>query len=364
MKCCPDIKPFSGKKSKPGKYAHQSLHTVQRSLLFYVNWRYLRPLLKQLLPHQIHRTVRWLRSQFQPSFYQHSPIRLQLPQHYSCISLPDSAELPIVSIVTPSFNQAQFLERTMTSVTGQRYPKLEYIIQDGGSTDGTARILKEYRPKLKHVESHKDRGQANAINLGFRHASGEIMAWLNADDLLLPGAIPYIVNFFLAHPEIDVVYGHRICIDQKDYEVGRWLVLPDAETMLPWVNYIPQETLFWRKRIWEKTGGYIDESYQFAMDWELLLRFHKAEAKFARLPRFLGAFRVHPTQKTATLETVGQREAKHLHTDYHARPVEWLEIRYRVKRYLARTAWLYLLYYMRSAKTKFLLQKLRFCTPK
>lgn len=149
MKCCLDTKALSGKKSKPRKYANQPFHPVRRSLLFYTNWRYLRPFLKRLLPHQVHRTVRRLRSQYQPSFYQYPPARLQLPQPYYCTSLPESSEaLPVVSIVTPSFNQVQFLERTITSILGQKYPKLEYIIQDRGSTDGTDRILgKHHRVK-------------------------------------------------------------------------------------------------------------------------------------------------------------------------------------------------------------------------
>ena len=223
---------------------------------------------------------------------QYDPIPLKIPPRYYETPIPTNTLLPLVSIVTPSFNHAQFLERTINSVIGQNYPHLEYIIQDGASTDGTAQILEKYGPKFKHVESRQDKGQANALNLGFSHAAGDIMAWLNSDDLLLPGTVSYVVDFFLKHPEIDVVYGHRVNIDGNDDEVGRWLLPTHDDQILLWADYIPQETLFWRRRLWDHVGGYIDEFYQFALDWELLLRFRQAGARFARLPRFLGAFKV------------------------------------------------------------------------
>jgi len=256
-------------------------------------------------------------------------------------------DVPTVSIVTPSFNQAQFIERTIQSVLTQTYPQLEYVIQDGNSTDATKHILQRNRIQLTHVESNNDTGQANAVNCGFRRTTGEIMAWLNADDLLLPGTLPYVVDFFLNHPEVDVVYGHRICIDEHDREIGRWILPPHDDAILPWANYVPQETLFWRRRVWEKIGGALDESYQFAMDWELLLRFQRAGAHFARLPRFLGAFRVHSNQKTSVLEHIGRQEARRLHIQYHGRPVTWLEIRYHVRHYLAQAAWLYIFHKLR-----------------
>jgi glycosyltransferase involved in cell wall biosynthesis len=316
-------------------------------MLFSWKWRYLRPLLKHFLSPQAHHFIRDIRGRFQPTLSQHDPIPLRIPSQYRHVRLVVSEHLPIVSIVTPALNQGQFLERTIQSVLKQEYPTLEYVVQDGGSTDGTARILAEYRSKLSQVASLKDAGQANALNCGFQRSTGEIMAWLNADDLLLPGTISYVVNFFLSHPDVDVVYGHRICIDAHDREVGRWILPPHADAVLPWANYIPQETLFWRRRIWEKAGGYLDEAYQFAMDWELLLRFQQAGARFARLPRFLGAFRVHADQKTAVLAHIGAQDAQRLHSQYHGRPVTWLEIRYHVRTYLAHSTWLYFLHKLR-----------------
>ena len=156
-----------------------------------------------------------------------------------------------------------------------------------------------YRRRLAHVESVRDRGQAHAINLGFRHATGDIMAYLNSDDLLLPGALNCVGRFFAAHPQVDVVYGNRIVINEHDQEVGRWILPPHCAEALIWNNYIPQETLFWRRRIWDKVGGRFDETLHSALDWDLWLRFHRAGARFHHLPRFLGAFRIHPLQKTS-----------------------------------------------------------------
>jgi glycosyltransferase involved in cell wall biosynthesis len=237
--------------------------------------------------------------------------------------------------VTPSYEHAQFLERTIQSVLQQNYSNLEYIVQDGGSTDGTDQILRKYGPRLKHVESCADGGQAHAINLGFKHTSGEIMAWLNSDDLLLPGAIGYVVAFFLSHPEVDVVYGHRININEDGEEIGRWLMPSHDDGLLRWTDYIPQETLFWRRRIWTKVGASLDESFQFALDWDLLLRFQDAGARFVRLPRFLGAFRVHAAQKTlSAIHETGQEEMNRLRLRSHGRAVNWLEVKWHTKSYL------------------------------
>jgi glycosyltransferase involved in cell wall biosynthesis len=271
-------------------------------------------------------------------FHQYPPKPLQIPDRYHNVSVFDHVSRPQVSIVTPSFNHAQFLERTMQSVLQQNYPNLEYIVQDGGSTDGTDKILEKYRTQLKSGESRPDRGQANAINLGFQHASGEIMAWLNSDDLLLPGTVSYVSRYFLEHPEVDVVYGHRINIDENDQEIGRWIMPTHDDELLRWADYIPQETLFWRRRIWDKVGASLDESFQFALDWDLLLRFQDAGANFARLPRFLGAFRVHAAQKTqAVMDGTGQEEMNRLRLRSHGRAVTWFELKRHTKSYLFRS---------------------------
>jgi hypothetical protein len=153
---------------------------------------------------------------------QHAPRPVCLPRHYDQpIALSDT---PRVSIVTPSFNQAGFIGRTIESVLGQDYPDLEYFIQDGGSQDGTVEVLKGYADRFSGWESKPDGGQSQAINLGFAPTTGEIMAWLNSDDLFLPGAIHTIVDYFNSHPEVDVVYGDRLLIDENDMEIGRWIM--------------------------------------------------------------------------------------------------------------------------------------------
>jgi glycosyltransferase involved in cell wall biosynthesis len=243
----------------------------------------------------------------------HAPRPLSLPRHYArprILSAP-----PTISIVTPSFNQGHVLEETIRSVLDQRYPALEYIVQDGGSTDGSVDVLQRYGSQLTYWESAADGGQSAAINLGMRRTTGEIMAYLNSDDLLLPGSLAYVAEYFQSHPEVDVVYGHRVLIDENSQEIGRWVLPPhDARTIM-FADFIPQETMFWRRRAWEAVGGSIDESFRFAMDWDLILRFRAAGLTFRRLPRFLGGFRVWKDQKSLSWWLpVGRRETERLTT--------------------------------------------------
>jgi len=282
---------------------------------------------------------------------QYPPVALIIPEHYYKPQLSSLKDLPLVSVVTPSLNHEEYVEQTIKSVIQQSYPEIEYIIQDGASTDGTVRIIEQYRSKIAHVESIDDSGQANAINQGFAKSRGSILAWLNSDDCFLPGALDYVVNYFLAHSDVDVVYGHRILIDANGNEVGRWVLPPHSEKMLRWADYVPQETLFWRREIWDKVGAQLDESFKYAMDWDLLLRFQEAGAKMVRLSRFLGAFCVHEQQKTTAHETVGQHEMVHLRRRYHGRPVSKFEVylnlfAYRVRLRLFRTLfrWRFLRY--------------------
>ncbi|MGH7266101.1 MAG: glycosyltransferase [Candidatus Rokuibacteriota bacterium] len=280
---------------------------------------------------------RWIRHWLAPrigTLERHAPRVLRVPRRYR--RRPRLVRTPVISIVTPSFNQGAFIERTMLSVLGQDYPALEYVVQDGGSSDGTVDILERYRDRLVHAESRRDRGQAHALNLGFRHATGEIMAYLNSDDILLPGALHYVAGYFNRRPDVDVVYSHRVLIDEDDREISRWVLPPDDRDVLSWADFIPQETLFWRRRIWERVGGYVDESFRFALDWDLLLRFRAAGATFVRLPRFLGGFRVHVNQKTLAEPDVGEREMHRLRERYLGRPVKQAEISRNVRRYQTR----------------------------
>ena len=238
---------------------------------------------------------------------QHAPVPMCVQEKYARTS--DLSQLPKISIVTPSFNQGEFIERTILSVLDQAYPRLEYIVQDGASEDGTKEILAHYHDRLLQWESISDSGQSQALNYGFAKTTGEIMSWINSDDLLLTGTLDYVADFFNNNPEVDVIYGNRILIDESDQQIGRWILPQHDNDVMSWQDYIPQETLFWRRGIWEKAGGYIDESFQFAMDWDLLVRFREAGAGFSRLPRFMGGFRVHSQQKTsASIDEIGLQE--------------------------------------------------------
>jgi GT2 family glycosyltransferase len=267
--------------------------------------------------------------------WHHHPRKLEVPARYRQARPPDPA--PAISVVVPSYNQAGWVGQTVESLLEQEYPALEVIVQDGGSSDETMQVLSAYEDRLAFVESAPDGGQADAVNKGFSHAHGEIMAWLNSDDILLPGALPYVASHFAAHPEVDVVYGHRVLIDEEGREIGRWAMPAHDDEILSWADYIPQETMFWRREIWERAGGRVDDSFRFALDWDLLLRFRDAGATFERLPRYIGAFRIHASQKSsAQVSTVGRGEMDRLRHRVHGRRVTQGETAKAIKPYLRR----------------------------
>lgn len=278
---------------------------------------------------------RWVSPQL-GVLYQHEPAPFYVPEHYLRVGTLSSPP-PLISIVTPTMNSDQFVAFTIDSVLDQGYPNLEYIIQDGHSTDDTLTVVETYGSRIAHVNSARDTGMSQAINRGFRHATGDILAYLNSDDLLLPGALHYVASYFETHPDVDVVYGHRVIVDMSNAEIGRWVLPPHDSDVLSWADYVPQETLFWRRRIWDEIGSAMDESYRFACDWDLLLRFREAGARFTRLPRFLGAFRVHEEQKTSKqLADVGASEMNRLRERYVGRPVDAEEIWQHIQPYLHR----------------------------
>ncbi len=269
------------------------------------------------------------------SLNHHAPKELKIPRRYHReIKLTDP---PTISIVTPSYNQGHFLERTIRSVVDQDYPNIEYIVQDGGSTDDTSQVLEQHADSLFYYEMRKDEGQADAINLGFRHTSGDVMAYLNSDDVLLPGSLRYVARYFERHPEVDVVYGHRILVDEDDMEIGRWVMPRHDDEVLSWADFVPQETMFWRRSIWEQSGGAMDKAWYLILDWDLILRFRDAGANFKRLPRFLGGFRIHEVQKTsAVMDSHGKAEFAAIRERCIGHEVSREEVRKGVARYLRR----------------------------
>jgi glycosyltransferase involved in cell wall biosynthesis len=250
-----------------------------------------------------------------------------VPAAYKRVRPPDPA--PSITVVTPSLNQGPFVERTIQSVLGQDYPSLQYVVLDGGSTDGTGEIVERYGPDLHHFESRPDNGQAGAINRGFALSDGEIMGWVNSDDLLLPGSLAYVARVFSSDPETDMIYGHRILIDEHDQDIGLWVTPRHSVDLLRWFDYLPQESTFWRRRLWEETGG-VDESISVAFDWDLFLKFEQSGARIRRVSRFLGGFRLHPAQRTRVHHERAQEELAMIRERRNGRPVGLDEARSRV----------------------------------
>jgi glycosyltransferase involved in cell wall biosynthesis len=223
---------------------------------------------------------------------------------------------PKVSLVTPSYNQGQFVERTVRSVLFQDYPNLEYIFMDGGSTDGTMEAIAPYLDRFGYWRSKRDGGQAAAVHEGLEKASGDIMGYINSDDLLAPGAITKVVDYFRDHPDVDVVYSHRIFIDEHDIISRMWILPPHSNYLMSRWDLLPQETCFWRRRVFERVGN-VDVRMTFALDYDLFVRFMRA-GKFARINAFLGAFRLHKASKTVSLfGTVGINEVQAVRQRYH-----------------------------------------------
>jgi glycosyltransferase involved in cell wall biosynthesis len=265
---------------------------------------------------------------------QHAPQPLRVPSSYLRTDPPSPA--PRISIVTPSFRHGAFIERTIYSVLSQGYPNLEYVVQDGGSDDGTVDVLRRYEDQLASWASEPDGGQADAINRGFARTGGELMGYLNSDDLLLPGALAHVASYMAANPEVDAVYGQRVLIDDHDREVGLWVVPPHDDDILGMADFVPQESLFWRRRAWERAGGRMDDSFHYALDWDLLLRLRDSGARIHRLPRFLGAFRIHDAQKTQAGGRKRDAEADRIRLRSQGRPMTGDEAYARTRAFLRR----------------------------
>ena len=210
-------------------------------------------------------------------------------------------KLPRITVVTPSFNQAQFLERTLNSVLSQGYADVEYFVLDGGSTDGSAAILERYADRLAFWRSAPDRGQAAALREGFARATGEVLCWINSDDTLAPGSLGRVGKIFSERPEVDLIYGGLRSIDAHDRRLfTQWAAL-DLPTLVYESAFTSQPSSFWRRGIYEKAGG-VDESYRFAMDYDLLIRMLLAGARPLKIRPVLANYRVHPATKSSRLQ--------------------------------------------------------------
>jgi glycosyltransferase involved in cell wall biosynthesis len=209
-----------------------------------------------------------------------------------------TADFPSVTIVTPSFNQGKFIEQTILSVINQSYPNIEYIIMDGGSTDGTIDIIKKYEKHISYWESKEDNGQTHAINKGFRMAMGEYVGWLNSDDWLEPFAVSKIISCFQLNKNIGTVYGHLNIVDESGKVIGTRTnpVLNGIHDFLNGEDSIIQIGSFHRKNLLDKYG-YLDESLNYAMDYELWMRLGQY-SDFYQLPFIIGNHRFHKNCKT------------------------------------------------------------------
>lgn len=207
------------------------------------------------------------------------------------------SERPLVSIVTPSFNQAKYIEETIGSVLSQTYQPLEYLIVDGGSMDGSQTIIQKYAHRLAWWVSEPDRGQTDAINKGFAHAKGEIYAWLNADDLYEPHAVEEAVQHLINNPQIGMVYGDALLIDKQGKTIGKFPARQtDYQRLRRGSVHIPQQAAFFRASIWKEVAP-LDPSFYFAMDYDLWVRIAK-HYDLLYVPRTWARFRIHEAAKT------------------------------------------------------------------
>jgi glycosyltransferase involved in cell wall biosynthesis len=225
--------------------------------------------------------------------------------------------LPLVSIITPSFNQAKFLEATILSVLRQDYPHIEYIVMDGGSTDGSVDLIRRYEDQLSSWISERDGGQSNAINRGFARSSGTIFAWVNSDDLLAPSAVRIAVDA-LERTKVGVVYGDRIHIDARGNVIGINRQPSYYASMFKRNFTLPQETVFFRRSVFDQVGG-LDETLKFALDFDLWVRMSRVTAMH-HVPAFLGSFREHGASKSVNAEIYLPEHAR-VYRQHFGRPL-------------------------------------------
>jgi glycosyltransferase involved in cell wall biosynthesis len=230
---------------------------------------------------------------------------------------------PKISIVTPSYNQGSYIEKTILSILNQDYPNLEYIIIDGGSTDNSVDIIRRYEQQLAYWVSEPDEGQTHALNKGFSKATGDILCWLCSDDLYEPWTLAEVAQFFQTHPTTQIVYGDALWIDpddnfiryQKEVAFNRFILLYGH-------NFIPQPSTFWRAGLHRHVGE-LDPNFDVMMDADFWLRFSRS-VHIEHNPRIWSRIRIYPEQKTQRLRGRGRLEAQMLRQRYFGKNSEQL----------------------------------------
>ena len=205
---------------------------------------------------------------------------------------------PLISVIIPSFNQGQFIEETLISVIGQQYPNLEILVIDGGSTDNTVEVLKKYTDKISYWHSKKDKGQADAINQGIHLSSGDVICWLNSDDMFMPGTLLDVGKRFQSYTsECYFVYGAAVNIKNGDQIVSRNQIPTSFDaSKLTYFDYIVQPSTFWTRKLFQKVGD-LNDKYDYVLDWEWFIRASKI-VEFEYIPKIYSVYRIHPSHKT------------------------------------------------------------------
>jgi glycosyltransferase involved in cell wall biosynthesis len=229
-------------------------------------------------------------------------------------------DFPKISIVTPTFNQGKYIEETILSVIGQQYPNLEYIIIDGGSTDGTIEIIKKYERYLAYWVSEKDKGQSHAINKGFNRATGDILGWLNSDDLYLPSTLSFIAGIIdVDQPAIHFGNCNHFKETPQEYiSYGSNVAGAHANSKLTFSDYIIQPSSFWTTSTYKKAGP-LREDLHYGFDWEWFLRAERSSVPFYPVSKCLSMYRFHADHKTGTGGTKRQQELSSIY-DMYSRP--------------------------------------------
>lgn len=245
---------------------------------------------------------------------------------------------PKISIVIPSYNQAHFLPRTLDSIISQNYPNLELIIIDGGSTDGTQKVLEHYDAHIHYWVSEPDRGQSHALNKGFAQATGEIFAWQNSDDLYLPGTFAAIIAAFMSNPGNTIIYGDYLTVDENERILNYQTAFDfDLKHFIYEGFHVNAQATFWHREVHERFGLFNEELHR-TMDYDMLLRFalNEPPTSYLRLNRPLACFRRHEHQKTQGMDSTVLKEHRIIAANNNTGRFSWkgplMRPQYRLRR--------------------------------